>query len=76
MQQQTGVVQFVVIDNGVDRDLDLRSKLMGIMAKRTDVVNTVACCRPGTETRCTNINGIGTMVNGRDATFQILRRSQ
>jgi hypothetical protein len=49
---------------------------MSILAERTDVIHTIAGCRPGTKTRSTYINGIGTVVNSRDATLQILGRCQ
>jgi hypothetical protein len=49
---------------------------VGILAQLTDVVNAVACRHTGTKLLGTNIDGISTVVNGRDATLQILGRCQ
>ena len=47
---------------------------MGIVAKTADIVDTVSRSSTGPKTRSTDIDGISTMVDGSDATFQILRR--
>ena len=76
VEQLTGGLQFVVIDDGVDSNIHLGSELMGILAELTDVVNTIACCHTGTKLLGTNIDSISAMINGRDAALQILGRCQ
>ena len=76
VQQLAGVVKFIVIEDGVDRHIDLDSKGTGIVAELSYVVNTVACSRTCTEAGGSDINGVGTMVDGRDATRKVLGRSQ
>ena len=76
MNEALGIFQLIVVDNGIDSDIDLGIKLMGIVAELTDIVNTIACSYTGTKLSGTNIDGISAMVNGRYATLQILGRSQ
>jgi hypothetical protein len=45
---------------------------VGILAQLADVVNGIACRSTRTETFRTDIDGIGTMVNGRNTAFQVL----
>ena len=47
---------------------------MGIEAKAGNIVNRIACRRTCTKMVGANIHGIGTVVDGRHATFQILCR--
>ena len=75
-KQPARILQFVVVENGIDRDIDLNPKWMGIAAQPTDVFDTIASRRPGSKTRSSYIYGICTMVDSRDATFKILCRSQ
>jgi hypothetical protein len=75
-QELTGVVELVIVDDSVDRDIDLRPKGMGITAELGNVGDRVACCHPGPETGSPNINGISTVVDSRDAACEILGRSQ
>ena len=49
---------------------------MGIATERTDVVDAVACRHTGAKLLGTDIDGIGTMVDGCDAALQILGRCQ
>lgn len=44
-----GLVELLVVDDGIDGDVDLCAKLMGIVAKARYVVGTVACRRPCSE---------------------------
>ena len=41
-QERARVLKFVLVDNGVDRDIHLGAELMGIEAQLTDVVQRVA----------------------------------
>ena len=62
----------IVIDNGIESDINLSTKLMGVTAQLTDVINAVACCRTCSETWCTDIDGISTMIDSCDTTCQVL----
>ena len=66
------VVEFIVVDDGVHRDVDLRIKLMRIAAQLGDVVNRVAGCHTSAEAVGTDINSISTVVDGSHATSQVL----
>ena len=72
VKQLTRCLQLIVVDDGVDSDVDLGAILMGIAAELADVVDAVACRHTSTKLMGTNIDGIGTMVNGGNATLQIL----
>ena len=74
--QLLGSLQFVVIDNGINGDIDLGRELMGIAAQLANVVDTIACCCTGAKLLSTNIDGISTMINGSNAALQILGRCQ
>lgn len=76
MDELAGCLELVVVDDGVDGDVDLGTILMGIAAERTDVVDAVACRHTGAKLLGTDIDGIGTMVDGCDAALQILGRCQ
>ena len=60
------VFQLIVIDDGVDGDVNLRLKLVGVVTKLLDVFQRVAGCRACPETRGTDIDGIGSMLDGSD----------
>ena len=73
-KQLSGSLQFFIVKDGIDRDINLHPERTGIRTELSDIVDTVSCCSTCTKTGCTYIDGISTMVNGRDATFQILGR--
>ena len=75
-QQPTGVVELIVVDYGIDRDVDFGPKLMGIAAQLADVIDAVACCHTGTKTAGTDVDGVGPVVDGSNATLQVLGRCQ
>ena len=75
-QQLSRIVELVVVDNGVDRHVDLRLELVGIVAQSGNVVDAVACRSTGAEALCPDVDGIGAVINGRYATLQILGWSQ
>ena len=70
------VVHLAVVDDGVERDIDLGVKAMRILTQPADVVDRVAGCSAGAEACGTDIHGIGSAVDGCDATFQVLGGSQ
>ena len=49
---------------------------MGIVAEFADIIDTITHSGTGSETRGTDINGIGTMVDGCDAIFKVLGRGK
>ena len=71
-KQLLGIRQFVIVDDRINGDVDLRIKLMGIAAQLGDVIDAVASGGTGAKMRSTYINGVGTVVYCRDATLQIL----
>lgn len=76
LQQPTGVVEFIVIKNGVDRHIDLDAKWTGILTELPDILNTVACRGTRPKTRGPDIDRIGAMVDSRHTALQVLGRSQ
>ena len=62
----------VIIDNSVKRDINLSIKLMGVTAQLADIINTIASCRTCSETWCTDIDGISTMIDSCNTTCQVL----
>jgi hypothetical protein len=66
------VVQLVVIDDGVHRDIHLGPVLVGILAQFGNILHGVARGSPRTEARGSDVHGVGTMADGRLTAFQIL----
>ena len=64
-------VQFVIIDDRIDRQEDTHTEPVGVGAKGSNVLQTVARRLAGTEPRPRDIYGIGTAVDGCDADVQI-----
>ena len=75
-EQESYSLQFRVIDDGVDRDKHLCAETMSVVAERSDVVDAVAHRRTCAKVVGTDIHGVGTMVDGSNATFEITGRSQ
>ena len=63
-----GILDFRVIDDGIDGDMNFCLKLMGIVTQLLDILDGVT--RSGTSTKlgCPNIYGIRPMVNGSNTT--------
>ena len=76
LQEAARVLQFVVVDDGVDGDVDLSPKLVGIAAKFGNVGYAVARRRSGAKALGTDIHSIGTVIDSGDAALQILGGSQ
>jgi hypothetical protein len=74
--QLLGCSQLIVKDYRIDSHIDTSLKLVGILTKLTNVVDTIANSSTGSESGSPNIDGIGTMVNGSNTTLQILGWSQ
>ena len=71
-----GIFKLIIIDNGVERHIYLCAKAVGVIAELCYVGYGIACRSPCSVSVCTNIYGIGTMIDGSDAAFEILCRSQ
>ena len=67
-----GGLELILIEDGVDGDIDLRAEAVGIVAQRLDILHTVACSGAGTEMVGTDIHGIGAMTDGGKAAFEVL----
>ena len=66
------ILHLIFIDDGIHRDVNLGTKLMGIIAEFLDILERVACSSAGSKTWCTNIHRIGTMIDSSNSTLQIL----
>ena len=70
------IQHLILIDDSIHCNMNLCSKLMSIITQLSDIFQRIACCCSCTKTRCTNIYGICTMINGSNTTFQVLGRRQ
>ena len=70
------ILHLMIIDDGVHRNMNLGSKLMGILAELLDIIERIARSCSGTKLWRTDIHGICTMIDGGYATLQILSWGQ
>ena len=70
------VLKLVVVDYGIERNINFCPKAMGVLTETGNIGYRVACRSPCAKPVSTNIYGIGTMVDGSDAAFEVLCRSQ
>lgn len=70
------IFHLLIIDDGVDGNVNLGAKLVGILAEQANIIQRIACGCTGAEAWSANIHGISAMVDGCDATLQILGRSK
>ena len=76
VDQCANLFQLMVIDDGVDRHIDLGEKAVGMVTQHPDVVEGVARSRTGAILRRTDIDGIGAMVDGRHPTRKVAGRCE
>lgn len=69
-------VEFVVMEQGIDSDINLGIKLMGIVTKCSNILYTIICCCPGTKTCGTDVHSISTMVDSSNAAFEVFGRGK
>ena len=69
-------IQFVVINDGVDRDIHLRPEQMCKVRQPADVVHPVRRRSPRSKCRCTDIDSIGTVTYRLDTDIGVFRRSE
>ena len=67
--------KLIVVDYSIERYINLSIKLMCVITQFTYIVDAIAYSSPGSEFWCSDVNSISTMINGCDATSQILGRS-
>ena len=75
-KQAAGIVEFVIEDNGINRCVDLRLELMSVLAQLAYVIDAVANSGTGAELGRTDVDSIGSVVDGRYPVFQVLGRCQ
>ena len=71
-----GLGQFVVVEQGVESDVDAGIEAVGKVDEPGQVVEAVAGCGPGTEPGCTYVDGIGPVEDGLFPYLCIFGRSQ
>lgn len=71
-EQLMGLLQFGIVDDGVDSHIDTGTKTMGVLAQLSDIVDGIAGSSTGTKLHGTYIHSVGTMVDSRDAALKIL----
>ena len=76
LNELAGGIEFTIVEDGIDGGVDLHSEGMGIVAELADIADAIAHCCTGSETGSAYIDRIGTVVDSRDATRQILCRGQ
>ena len=76
VEQAVGVVQLLVVDDGIDGDVDLGPKRMGKAAEFGNIGHAVARSSARTKSRSADVDGIRTVIDGGFAAFQVLGRSQ
>ena len=76
VEQLLSGVQFIIVDNGVHGNIDFCPELMGITAQLRNIIQRIARSGSRTETGSPYVNRISPMIDGGDATFQVLGRCQ
>ena len=74
--QPPGLLQLMIVQQGVEGDKDLGAETVGVTCQRLDILDGVACRTAGAKGRAAHVDGIGTMVDGFDAVGEVLGRSQ
>ena len=76
LSQLAHLIEFVVKEDGVERDIDLHAIDMGKVHDRLYVTDAVARSSTGSKTRSTHIDGISTVQNGFTGRSRIAGRSK
>ncbi|MNR06160.1 hypothetical protein D3C85_1222230 [compost metagenome] len=74
--QAPGLLQLVVVQQGVEGDEHLGAEAVGVARQRFDIFEGVARRAAGAEGGAAHVDGIGAMVDGFDAIGEVLGRSQ
>jgi len=75
-EELAGVGKFGVVDDGIHGHVDLRSELMGVAAERGNIVHRITGSGTRTEARCSDVDGVGAMLDGCQPALQVLGRGQ
>ena len=75
-RQPARLLDFVVAQDGIQGDKDLRAEAMGEVAQARDIGDLVAGAVAGAEDRAADIDGIGAVPDGLDTEVGILRRGE
>ena len=74
LKQLADILKFMIIENGIHRDIDLRTEGVRIITETMDVIDCITHGSTGSKTRGSDIDSIGTVINGCHAALQILCR--
>lgn len=73
-EQMTYILKLIIVEDGIHRDIDLRTEGMRIVTETVDVLNCITDSSTRSKTGGTYIDSIGTVVNSRNAALEILCR--
>lgn len=74
LKQLAYILKLIIVEDGIHRDIDLRTEGMGIVTETVDVLNCITDSSTRSKTGGTYIDSIGTVVNSRNAALEILCR--
>ena len=76
MSQLLGHGQFIILQQGIEGDIDMGPEAVGKAAQLLDILHAISGCRPSTKGRPADIDRIGTVADRLNAGLQIFSRSQ
>lgn len=68
------VGNLIVEKEGIESHVDTRAESVGMAHEGGDIVDSIGSCFASSKLRRTDVDGIGSVVNGRDAALKILGR--
>ena len=71
-----GITQFVVVKNGVERDVNAHTEEVGKVANASNILDTVAGRSTRSEGRSSDIHGIRSTTNGFESSLRIFGRTK
>ena len=71
-----GLLQLVVVEDGVESHVDPRAEEVGIRGEALDVGHGVSRGGPGAEPRPAYVDGVGAVADGLDARIGVARRGK
>ncbi len=74
--QPPGLLQLVIVQQGVEGDEDLGAEAVGMARQRFDILYAVARRTAGAKGGAAHVDGVGTVIDGFDAVGEVLGRSQ
>ena len=64
------------MEQGVERDVNLDSELMRVVAELLDILDGIACRSPCSEAWSPDVDGICTMIYGCDSALEVASRGE